>query len=112
MFAIQPINRLYKDKRYIGLREDKIIPYLIYEGNSDYPNDIYGFANKEDALTYLTCFVDRTEINKMKLTTSQIVDIALVNNCVGFQIVEYEIQEGNMIILNILPQPQFNKKGG
>ena len=111
MFAIQPSNRLYKDKRYVGIRKDTGLPYLIYEGNPDYPKDIYGFATKQEALVYLNKIIYREDINVSELTTSQIVDLTLVNDADKFYVVDYEIADNTMCVHTTELQDEFTRKG-
>lgn len=110
MFAIQPINRFYSTKRYVGVRPDSNLPYLVYESNSDYPNSIHGFTTYNDALSYLTKIVNREDLDVCNLTTSQTIDLVLVDNANKFDIIEFEIAEGQLKILNTYPQTQFSRK--
>ena len=109
MFAIQPINKLYKTKRYVGINSETKIPYLVYEGNSDYPTAIHDFGTRESALDYLTKFIYRENIDINSLPTSQVIDVVLVNNANQFDIIEYDIVEGEFKVLNTYRQPQFNR---
>ena len=111
MFAIQPINKFYTNKRYIGVRSDTNLPYPVYEGNPDFPASIHGFETKEAALDYLTKFINREGIDVLKLSISQIVDISIINNSNQFTIIEYSISEGKFNIINTFPQPQFTREG-
>lgn len=109
MYAIQPINKFYITNRYVGLYKNNL-PYLVYEGNEDFPQAIHGFYRLDSAIKYLTNFINRTEIRNLKLTTAEVVDIALVNNANKFQIVKYHIDGNEMKIDEIFPQPQFTRK--
>lgn len=111
MFAIQPINKYYQNNRYVGLRKDTNLPYLVYEGNPDFPNDVYGFNTAHEALTYLEKFISHEGLDIENITTAQVIDLALVNNANKFQIIEYDINDGKFTILNTYPQPQFNREG-
>lgn len=111
MFAIQPINKFYTNKRYVGIRANSNLPYPVYDGNPDCPKDIHGFETKESALDYLTKFVNREGIDVVKLSISEIVDISLINNSNQFQIIEYEIEDNKLKVLNTYPQPQFTREG-
>lgn len=111
MFAIQPSNRLYKDNRYIGVRKDSDLPYIIYEGNADFPQDIHDFGTKDAALEYLTKIMNRDGIDVFKLTTSQVVDLSLVDNADKYYIIEYEIIENKLKVINSYLQSQFTRKG-
>lgn len=110
MFAIQPINRFYKNVRYVGIRKETNLPYLVYEGNPDCPRDIHDFGTLESAIEYLTKFINRENINVSELSTSQMVDIALVNNSNKFDIIEYHIEDDKIKVINTYPQSQFNRK--
>lgn len=109
MFAIQPVNKLYKTKRYVGINSETNIPYLVYEGNDDYPEAIHDFGTLKAALDYLTKFINRENFDINALSPSQVVDVVLVNNANQFNIVEYTIDEGELKISNTHKQPQFNR---
>jgi len=109
MFAIQPINKFYSTKRYVAINSETNIPYLVYECNADYPQAIHDFGTLEAATDYLTKFITRENIDINKLTTAQVIDVVLVNNCNQFDIIEYEIEEGQVKVKNTYTQPQFNR---
>lgn len=111
MFAIRPTNRFYKTNRYVGVRSDTKLPYLVYEGNSDFPGSIHDFGTLEAAVSYLTkTIVNRDDIDIASLSPSQMVDLSLVNNANKFDIIEYSIQNNTLEIINTFPQPQFSRK--
>ena len=109
MFGIQCNNKLYKENRYIGIR-DTNLPYLIYEGNLDYLKNIHPFNTKDEALSYLTRIINREGIDICELTTSQIVDLTLVNNNTSYQIIEFEIDDNKLKVIERHKLPQFSRK--
>ena len=109
MFAIQPINKFYSTVKYVGIHSDTKLPYIVYATNPNCPKDVHGFKTLEEAVDYLTKFINRENIDISSLTTSQIVDISLVNNANQFDIVEYEVVEGKMKIISSHTQKQFNR---
>jgi len=111
MFAIHPINKFYTNKRYVGIRKDTQLPYPVYEGNPDFPASIHGFETKEEALKYLTKFINREGIDVLKLSISEMVDISIINNSNQFNIIEYSIDDGKLNIINTFPQSQFTREG-
>lgn len=110
MFAIRPTNRFYKINRYVGIRSDTNLPYLVYEGNSDFPGSIHDFGTLEAAKLYLKKIVEHIDIDVTELSTSQMVDLALVNNANKFDIIEYTIVDNKLCITATHPQPQYNRK--
>ena len=109
MFAIQAINRFYKINRYFGVR-DNGLPFLVYEGNSDYPKAIHRFKTQESAERYLTEFIQRKNIDMTKISLSERIDIILCNNSNKFQIVEFNVDNDKMVISNTYKLPQFDRK--
>ena len=109
MFAIQPINKFYTTVKYVGINNDTKVPFVVYADNPNCPKDVYDFGTFEAALDYLTKFIHRENIDVSELTTSQIVDVSLVNNANQFDIVEYEIEDGKMKILSAHTQTQFSR---
>lgn len=110
MFAIQPTNRFYKEHRYVGVRSDTELPYLIYETSQGFPNDIHDFETLEAAKLYLKKIVEHIDIDVTKLSTSQMVDLALVNNANKFDIIQYTIEDNKLCITATYPQPQYSRK--
>ena len=106
MFAIQPINKFYTTRKFIGISKDNL-PYPVYEGNDNCPSEIHDFTSLENAVDYLTKFLNRENINVLNLSISQTLDIALVNDANDFNIIEYEVDEGHIKVLNTYPQTQF-----
>ena len=109
MYAIQCINRLYKGTKYVGLR-DTGLPYPVFDGNTDCPKDIHDFGTKEAAEAFLAKFLKRENIDLSQLSTSEVVDIALVNNANKFQIIKYHIDNDNVVVDEKYELPQFNRK--
>lgn len=95
----------------MGIHKDTNLPYPVYDGNENCPEDIFGFETLESALEYLTHFINRDNIDLYSLTTSQVVDLSLLNNANEFQIIEYEIEDNHLKVINTYPQPQFTRKG-
>ncbi len=109
MFAIQPINKFYSTVKYVGIHSDTKLPYIVYATNPNCPKDVYYFGTLEAAVDYLNKFINRENIDINNLTTSQTIDIYLVNNANQFDIVEYEIVDDKMKIISIHTQQQFNR---
>lgn len=109
MFAIESICKTQKSRKFFGLRETNL-PYPVYDGSANYPKDIFGFTNYDEALAYLTKFINREGIDIMQLSTSQVVDLMLANNATKFQIVEYVIENDKINIIKEYPLPQFTRK--
>ena len=111
MFAIQPINKFYKEIKYLGVRKDTGLPYPVYGSDPDCYKKIKDFETKESAIEFLTKFISRDNIDVTNLSISQIVDISLVNNANQFQIIEYEIENNSIKVTNTYPQSQFTREG-
>lgn len=109
MFAIQCINKFYKYSRYIGLH-DSGLPFLVYEGNSNFPHSVHDFASKENAADYLAKFISRENIDVSKISISEMVDISLVNNSNKFTIIEYSIDNNKLVVVKEYPQDQYTRK--
>ena len=109
MFAIQPINKFYSTVKYVGINNETKVPFVVYANNPNCPKDVYDFGTLESAVDYLTKFIHRENVDVNHLTTSQLVDVSLVNNANQFDIVEYEVVEGKMKIISIHTQTQFNR---
>lgn len=109
MFVIQPINRLYKENKYVGIRESGL-PYPIYETSKGYPSAIHDFESKEAAESFLIKFVNHENIDISELSASQMVDIALVNNANKFQILKCKIENNKLVVEETYQLPQFSRK--
>ena len=109
MFAIQPINKFYSTVKYVGINNETKVPFVVYANNPNCPKDVYGFETLKDAVDYLTKFIHRENVDINHLTTSQLVDVSLVNNANQFDIVEYEVVDSKMKIISTHTQTQFNR---
>lgn len=111
MFAIQAINKFYKELKYFGVRKDTGLPYPVYGSDPDSYKKIHSFETKEAAIEYLTKFISRENIDVSNLSVSQVVDISLVNNANQFQIIEYQLEKTSIKVVSTYPQPQFTREG-
>lgn len=102
MFAIQCTNRLYKYKRYVGLKSSGK-PQIVYESSNNFPDAIKGFREKESAEKFLTKIITREDVDIYSLSPADVVDYALITDSTEFRIIEYKIQNGNLEILNSYP---------
>lgn len=109
MFIIQSINKFYNTRRFVGIRSESNLPYVVYAGNPDYPSAIHDFESVENAVDWLTKFIHRENIDVTVLSTSQVIDLSLVNNANQFQILECNIVDSELEIVNTFPQPQFDR---
>lgn len=109
MFVIQPVNKFYNNRKFVGVHSDTNLPYIVYEGNKDFPADVYDFKSLENAINWLSEFIHRDNIDVLKLSTSELVDISLVNNANQFLILECEIEDNKLNIVNNYPQKQFDR---
>jgi len=109
MFIIQPINKFYNNRRFVGIHSDTNLPYIVYDGNPDCPSAIHDFESVENAVDWLTNFIQRKDIDTISLSISQVVDLSLVNNANQFVVHECDIVDGELKITTSYPQTQFDR---
>lgn len=108
-YCIECSNKNIDYYRYIA-EDDQGIPYLTYEGLSEYPNNIKQFKLASSAKNYLRSILTRENIDITKLTMNQRIELIRINNNNKYFVVKCHIDDsGNFAVESKEVISEFNR---